>query len=377
MTTTQLAEPVFTERGVTVYHGDSTQTLQSIPGNTVDAVVTDPPYGLSKEPDAREVLEHWLAGDDYTHTGSGFMGRTWDSFVPGPAVWRECFRVLKPGGHLLAFFGTRTADIGGLAIRLADFEIRDTVAWMYGSGFPKTLDVSKALDKGAGIWRGRAIAVSSKNYARTDKGDPVSDDAKRWEGWGTALKPAFEPVIVARKPLVATVARNVLEYGTGAINIDGTRIGGGEVRQVPGDAGRKGSQSIGAFNGTDAYVTTDGRWPANVVLDDAAGAMLDAQTDGNTSRFYYTAKAGTAERLGSKHPTVKPVDLMRWLIRLVTPPGGTVLDPFAGTGTTGQAAIEEGHPAILIEREAEYLDDIRRRLIGWGSIEGTLLDGAT
>ncbi|MDI5633267.1 site-specific DNA-methyltransferase, partial [Salmonella enterica subsp. enterica serovar Anatum] len=159
--------------------------------NSIDAVVTDPPYGLSKQPDMNEVLRHWLNGDDYVHTGNGFMGKYWDSFVPGPSIWKEVFRVLKPGGHLLAFFGTRTYDLGTLAIRLAGFEIRDQIDWVYGSGFPKSLDVSKAM------------------------GD------EQWQGWGTALKPAHEPICVARKPLVGTVSENILQFGTGGMNIDG------------------------------------------------------------------------------------------------------------------------------------------------------------
>jgi len=179
--------------------------------DSIDAVVTDPPYGLSKEPDMMEVMRHWMNGDDYIHSSKGFMGKTWDSFVPGPAIWKEVFRVLKPGGHLLAFFGSRTYDMGTLAIRLAGFEIRDQIMWVYGSGFPKSLDVSKAIQD--------------------------ADSAKQWDGWGTALKPANEPICVARKPLVGTVATNVLTHGTGAINIDGCRIG------------------------------DEGRWPANFVHD--------------------------------------------------------------------------------------------------------------
>lgn len=305
-------------------HGDSREVLRTLPDCSVDAVVTDPPYGLGKPPDPRVVLAHWLAGDDVEVTGGGFMGRSWDSFVPGPPVWEECLRVLKPGGHLLAFFGTRTLDMGGLAIRLAGFEIRDSLAWLYGSGFPKSLDVGKAIDKAAGAER--PVTGTHKNWGATHQ----------WDGWGTALKPAFEPVVVARKPLVGTVAQNVLGYGVGGLNIDGCRVG---------DSGGL------------------GRWPANVILDDDAAALLDRETPGKEpSRFFYTAKASKKERRGSKHPTVKPIELMRYLVRLVTPPGGLVLDPFAGSGTTLEAAVLEGFSCIGVEREAGYIEDINTRL---------------
>lgn len=184
--------------------------------NSIDAVVTDPPYGLSKEPDMMEVMKHWMNGDDYVHTGGGFMGKSWDSFVPGPSIWKEVFRVLKPGGHLLAFFGSRTYDLGTLAIRLAGFEIRDQIMWVYGSGFPKSLDVSKAINKAAGVERtviGRSnngIAGGTGEFTSGNAGTAgykaefdltiaTSDEAKQWSGWGTALKPAHEPICVARK----------------------------------------------------------------------------------------------------------------------------------------------------------------------------------
>lgn len=280
--------------------GDCLKKLKRLKNASIDSVVTDPPYGLSKEPDIVEVLKHWMRGDDYKHQGGGFMGKTWDSFVPGPAIWKEVFRVLKPGGHLLCFAGTRTQDLMGISIRMAGFEVRDTIAWLYGSGFPKSMDVSKAIDKAGGIpteqqsallkrkritaglsreqvaerigstpssvrdWEeGRArsskspvefIVPSNKyrqkladllgytaderravgaaldrrndgtTYGLGHSGDLRSgghtDEAKQWSGWGTALKPAFEPIIVARKPLVGTVAANVLKHGTGGLNID-------------------------------------------------------------------------------------------------------------------------------------------------------------
>ena len=312
--------------------GDCRETLRLLPSRSIDAVVTDPPYGLSKEPDAAEVLRHWLAGDDYTHTGGGFMGKSWDSFVPGPTVWREVFRVLKPGGHVLCFAGTRTQDLMGMALRLVGFEIRDTIAWAYGTGFPKSHDVSKAAG------------------------------AEQWQGWGTALKPAYEPVIVARKPLAGTVATNVLEHGTGAINIDGCRVGsdGGTKRSHQADYNENGWRQ-----GHAVIATGKGRHPANLMHD---GSL---QFPGGAERFFYCAKASAADRddglegvdaRKNTHPTVKPTDLMRYLCRLVTPPGGTVLDPFTGSGSTGRGAALEGFKFIGVELSPEYADIARARI---------------
>lgn len=274
-----------------VEHGDSADRLKSIPDNSIDAGVMDPPYGLSREPDIAEVLRHWLAGDDYVHRGGGFMGKTWDSFVPGPALWREVFRVLKPGAHLLVFGGTRTSDLLTIALRMAGFEIRDSISWLYGSGFPKSLNVSKAIDKAAGAERGRNPnhrAVSGVNYEGTyagkntgaaEKTASTTDAAKQWDGWGTSLKPAQEPIIVARKPLIGTVVQNVLAHGTGALNIDACRVvttdnlnGGaysGDLRQrdnyAPTD--QDAASTLSRLNrGAGDFVQPTGRWPANVVL---------------------------------------------------------------------------------------------------------------
>lgn len=346
--------------------------------NSVDAVVTDPPYGLSKEPNMMEVMKHWMNGDDYVHTGGGFMGKSWDSFVPGPAIWKEVFRVLKPGGHLLAFFGSRTYDLGTLAIRLAGFEIRDQIMWVYGSGFPKSLDVSKAIDKASGTERTVIgsecnFGVSKASDGKQAYGDyagtweitaPATDEAKQWAGWGTALKPAHEPICVARKPLSGTVAENVLTHGAGALNIDGCRI-------------------------RDDFTVT-GRWPANFVHDGLNGEEW--------SRFFYCAKTSKADRnegvlltaasaaemverdpesagmnspragagrtsgARNDHPTVKPTELMRWLVRLVTPPGGTVLDPFTGSGSTGKACAIEGFEFIGFEMDAHYCEIAEQRV---------------
>lgn len=373
-----------------VLGSDCLTALRDMPDASVDAVVTDPPYGLSNTtPDqVADTITRWVSGDrEYLPTGRGFMGHEWDGFVPPVAVWDECLRVLKPGGHLLAFAGSRTHDLMTLGIRLAGFEIRDSVAWLYGSGFPKSLDVSKAIDKTAGaertalgprVYAGGHIQRSSPEHLSPPIGwfasaqgertvtAPATDAARQWEGWGTALKPAFEPVTLARKPLTGTVAANVLEHGTGALNIDGSRIGG-----------------------------PSGRWPANVVLDESQAAELDRQSgvsvsrtggragaigyhaggtgaergghndSGGASRFFYVAKAPKSERPvvdGVAHSTVKPVTLMKWLVRMVTPPGGVVLDPFAGSGTTLEAAMLEGFDSIGIEREADYLPLIQARI---------------
>jgi len=355
------------------------------------------------------------------------MGKEWDRGVPGMEFWTEALRVAKPGAHLLAFGGTRTHHLLICAIEDAGWEIRDCLMWLYGQGFPKSLDISKSLDKQAGVWRGKAGAVTvseqpakGTEYERTAKVDPVTAAAAAWQGWGTALKPAWEPIIMARKPLEGTVVANVQKWGTGGINVDGCRQAcgtehmRGTVKYSDGGA-LAGMRNSGKhnFKATDSQL---GRWPANVCLDEEAAAMLDEQAgergggfgtrgsqgsavclfgdSGGPSRFFYTAKASRSEReagchtLPSKtgaeatdrepdtaglespragagrtaghvrnyHPTVKPLALMRWLVRLVTPPGGTVLDMFAGSGTTGRAALEEGFKSIMVDISEDYLE---------------------
>jgi DNA modification methylase len=355
----------------TLHHGDCRKVLASLSDASVDSVVTDPPYEL------------------------GFMGKAWDAsgIAYSVAVWSEVLRVLKPGGHLLAFGGTRTYHRMACAIEDAGFEIRDSIHWLYGSGFPKSLDVSKAIDKAAGAKRevigtasnfGASKAKDGKNafgdYAgQFDITAPATAEASRWEGWGTALKPAHEPVVVARKPLVGTVAANVLAHGTGALNIDGCRVGaeGGTTGCTAGPSGGIFGDGLnGAFG---RVVDGLGRWPANVVLDPDAAAVLDGQaatedpsrfftvagfTDDDLTSFRYVVKPDKAERnvAGQNiHPTVKPLDLMRWLVRLVTPPGGTVLDPFAGSGTTLAAGLLEGFTVVGIELTDDYLPIIEGR----------------
>lgn len=347
--------------------GDCKHMLRCIPSGSFDSLVTDPPYGLSKHPDMREVLSHWLAGDDYAATGGGFMGKSWDSFVPGPATWAEVLRVLKPGAFGAVFAGSRTVDLMATSLRLAGFEVVDMLHWLYGTGFPKSMDVEKAT------------------------GDPA------WRGFGTALKPCHEPIILCRRPLGGTYAHNLQEYGCGALNIDACRLGGDEqlaakYASVPADPMRMNSV-YGADNGKRRVEPHErGRFPGNVLHDGCLPEPMD--------RYFYCAKASKADRedglqdfeaqsagdvtggrkegsaglsspragagrtSGAKnvHPTVKPTELMRWLCRLVTPPGGSVLDPFAGSGSTGRGAALEGFSFMGFELSEEYAQIARARI---------------
>lgn len=440
---------------------DCRDVLPELPDNYVDSIVTDPPYEL------------------------GFMGKRWDGtgIAYDVKMWAECLRVLKPGGHLLSFGGTRTWHRLTAAVEDAGFEIRDSIAWLYGSGFPKSLDVSKAIDKrggtdgrwfaewlvqmrtAAGLTRDQVSAhfpsrnggttgkvwnwehglgictqdefdrlcdllgrerqsvfdaegefISARrgthgrfgpddtrgNGPRRDITAPATDAAREWSGWGTALKPGFEPVVVGRKPLAGTVAANVLEHSTGALNIDACRVGD-EIRlNPPGSTNPRVAMGDGWRDDAEPRVAV-GRWPTNVALDGDTADELDAQNgvtlssggsrgqgggqgaygvigaqpdikpgfgdSGGPSRFFpvfrYQAKAPSKERPrvdGVAHPTVKPLELMRWLVRLVTPPGGVVLDPFAGSGTTVEACLLEGYDVIAIEQELDYLPLIQARI---------------
>lgn len=459
---------VYDYENIVVHHAEALETLRAMPDHSVHSVVCDPQYGLSNvsTKDTVAAITAWVSGNrEQVPIGRGFMGNEWDAFVPPPAIWDECYRVLMPGGHLLAFAGTRTADLAGISIRLAGFEIRDSIdcighrlSWYHGQGFPKSTDVSKAFDDAFGAER---EVIRPRSYdLRNDGGYsgglnttaprsqsceisvPTTDEAKQWNGWGTALKPAHEPIIVARKPLVGRVIDNVYDYGTGALNIDGCRaawpnglpcIGtpewGGPNKTLSATPG-----TVGAPTVTRMGPNKNGRWPPNValnhpplfdqdtgeILGDAcangcvegcAVAELDRQSgelhtqDPKTRNLLYNtgwSPAGTERPMVNKseclvgshdergtgasrffpqfrwqakasgrerpkvdnvmHPTVKPLALVRWLVRLVTPPNGIVLDWCTGSGTTAEAALLEGLQAIVIEREDEYIPLILSRL---------------
>ncbi len=375
---------------------------------SIDAIVTDPPYGLGKEPDMAEVLRHWLAGDDYKATGGGFMGKTWDSFVPGPAIWKEAYRCLKPGGYMLVFAGSRTQDLMATSLRLAGFEIRDTLMWLYSSGFPKSLDVSKAIDKRLGAERevighanyvsGHGVNSVSMPAGRPETTAPATAPATAYSGYGTALKPAYEPIIVCRKPLNGTVANNVLTHGTGGINIDGCRVPATDSQLAEKYASvPEGSTRSNTIYGQGSSPRRDtphegGRWPANVMHDgclpepmdryfyhaktskkdrDAGLEMFDHHNGGEcTGREDGAAgtqspRAGAGRTNGSRniHPTVKPTELMRWCCRLVGHPGAVIMDPFSGSGSTGRGAVLEGFGFIGFEMSDEYCEIANARVL--------------
>jgi len=428
---------------VTVLHGDCLDELRTLPDASVHAIVTDPPYGIAFMGKQWDQPGEFGSGRPNPHGGTAGpregiameAGRydlsptAMRNFQRWVEAWAaECLRVLKPGGHLLAFGGSRTWHRLAGGIEDAGFEIRDSIAWLYGSGFPKSLDVSKAIDAAAGAERSVVATSSTVRTAASLRGAadggargmvtnpegqrattaPATEEARQWEGWGTALKPSFEPIVVARKPFAGTVAANVLEHGTGALNIKACRVGD-EVRLNSAAANKPGGAAyeMSAKGMPDAEGReASGRWPSNVLLDGDQADALDAASgtlksgmmragqqkagkasgilgefkpqptvndtygdEGGASRFFpvfrWQAKAPTSERPvvdGVAHPTVKPLALMQWLVRLVTPPGGTVLEPFAGSGTTIEAAIREGFDVIGIEREADYLPLIMSRV---------------
>ena len=288
-----------------LFHGDCLAQLKKLADNSIDAIVTDPPYGLSdhKPTDVTACLSAWLAGEPYLTKKRGFMGNTWDSWVPGPEVWRECFRVLKAGGHILAFAGSRTHDLMSIALRLAGFECRDTVMWVYASGFPKSVDVSKAIDKAAGAERevvshhpnpaGNKSGGSSLNMSVVGMPStynitaPSTEAARQWEGWGTALKPAYEPVLLFRKPLSGTVAENVLKHGTGGLNIDGCRVDtcDGENRARPPRTTGGNTGNWKDWSGGESEHHESGRWPANFIHDGSEDVLaLFPHTGASKSR---------------------------------------------------------------------------------------------
>ena len=406
----------------TIIHGDCLEELKKLDDNSIDAVVTDPPYGLSntKPQQVADVLAAWVTGETEAVPAKrgGFMGKDWDSFVPPPAVWEECMRVLKPGGHMAVFAGARTQDLMGLSIRLAGFDIRDGLSWITGSGFPKGQDIGKQIDKKLDAKREELYRVKRTGKEHGTYGAyagnnavtaPAPDEARKWDGWNTQLKPAQEPIILARKPLDGTVANNVLAHGVGGLNIDACRVGTTGARN---NGRKKDSDIYGDFGACERVDYNKGRFPANVLLDEHAAKEMDEQSvgtraekpsksgnrgaknqgatwkpfhvenedipaysdSGGASRFFpvfkYQAKAPKKERPvieredGTKiqHPTVKPVALMEWLVTLITPPNGVVLDPFAGSGTTLQAALNKGFTPIGIEQDADYIKLIEKRL---------------
>jgi hypothetical protein len=340
---------------------DNLEALPAMDESSIDAIVTDPPYGLA------------------------FMGKSWDKALPDPRTWSELLRVLKPGGHAVIFGAPRLYHRLAVDVEDAGFEIRDCLMWLFGSGFPKSLDVSKAIDKAAGAERevvgrrdvtrdlarnGRrgdeAISPVPVRGATIDVTAPATEAARQWQGWGTALKPAYEPILLCRKPLDGTVAQNVLTHGTGAINVDGCRV---VFDTATEDTRRKPVPTSGwCLSGSPTSGSMDdsalaGRWPANLILDD------DGPEDWR--RYFYCAKASKREReaglisdgaRANTHPTVKPVSLMRWLVRLVTPRGGLVLDPFCGSGSTGVACVHEGVRFLGLELDAGYAEIARARI---------------
>lgn len=328
--------------------GDCLDVMASMESDNIDSIVTDPPYGLS------------------------FMGKDWDHGVPGVPFWKQALRVAKPGAHLLAFGGTRTFHRLMVAIEEAGWEIRDTMMWVYGSGFPKSHSVGKAVDKLQGNKR-EILRVEKEPLRqggnvnwdmRSSSSRALDKGTSPWEGWGTALKPAWEPVVVARKPFKGTVAENVLKHGTGALNIDGCRVAHSEpIKIMKSQAGgNKVYRQSGRYKET-TELKSSGRWPANLIHD--GSDEVTGLFPNDSARFFYCAKASKRERNAgcvNHHPTVKPVALMRYLVRLVTPPGGVVLDPFCGSGSTGVAAIEEGFRFVGIDISAEYCEIARRRI---------------
>lgn len=454
-----------------VINGDNIELLKNYPDNYFDAVVTDPPYGLGKEPNAQELMKDWVEKGYHEISGKGFMGKEWDAFIPQPIFWREVYRVLKHGGHVLSFFGTRTYDWGVMSMRFAGFEVRDCIQWLYGSGFPKSHNIGKAIDKIEGNERKVVGELKNKvNLNATKEGDksfyesawqnkeyidvPITKGDSQWEGWGSALKPANEPIVLARKPLEKglSIAENILKWGVGGINIDASRISGGAKKwETP----RGGIWMTNSEAKSELIDNPKGRFPANIILthhedceckgtkkvkpsnssgkasekgggfskgmfgdgtsDNIGGGFTDADGNetiedwdchedcpirildeksgvsksgdiktykqknidsyngsmptikevnfkgdkGGASRFFYVAKASKAERNkgldnSNFHPTVKPIKLMQYLVKMITPPNGIVLDPFCGSGTTGVACKLDGFQFVGLEQDPEY-----------------------
>ena len=376
---------------IKLLHGDCLEQMKTLPDNSVDSIVTDPPYGIS------------------------FMAKKWDYDVPSVEVWKEAMRVLKPGGHALIACGTRTQHRMVVNIEDAGFEIRDVVSWIYGSGFPKSLNISKAIDKAAGSPQSTTYEPNYKNNdfgkgmggGKTDTtSKPITTEAKQWDGWGTALKPSCEFFTLCRKPLSEkTVAANVLKWGTGGINIDGCRVA--PTNDVSGwsKTGSKEGENTamsGKNYARDAKPdNSQGRFPANLIHDgsqevlelfpdsgsgnggkpfnytgkeynnkktsmfngDKPQAPSNFNDSGSAARFFYCPKASKKDRdEGNNHPTVKPTALMQYMCRLITPTGGVVLDPYMGSGSTGKAAVKEGFSFVGCELDGDYFEIAKVRV---------------
>ncbi|MED1863348.1 site-specific DNA-methyltransferase [Fictibacillus nanhaiensis] len=392
-----------------IINDDAYKVLQTIPDCSIDAIVTDPPYGLSKEPNIYEVLEKWMNNKEYKHPSNGFNGNEWDSFVPNPLFWKEVYRVLKPGGHLISFSSTRTYDLLGISLRLSGFEIRDMIEWLYFNGMVKSNDIGKMFDKkdnkqpetiGFKVeLSGRCMAIEPKakeikcNPDKTDRKYgvdnrtsaerkvvkiPTTDEGVKWDGWGTLLKSAHEPMVLARKPLEKVgLCENVLEYGTGALNIDECRF----KEEINHDVGvykklnLKHSETINEkykIHKDDQdrkFVEPLGRFPTNCITlennefySEFYNITPKPLSKKPTSKDKNSNWQGDQINLKNNHVTVKPVDLMAWLIKLITPKNGIVLDPFAGSGTTLVAAKREGFNFIGIEMDEKYAEIATERI---------------
>jgi DNA modification methylase len=423
---------------IELYNSECLEKLKELGDNSVDAIVTDPPYGLS------------------------FMGKKWDYDVPSIEIWQECLRVLKPGGHMLAFSSSRTYHRMAVRVEDAGFEIRDQLMWIYGSGFPKSHNISKAIDATINTGKSSPSYINKSEMSKTD-GEVVqvlqpnngilgnkklvtktinaslnADKAKEWKGWGTALKPAHEPIVMARKPLEGTVANNVLKWGTGGINIDACRIGTEIISTHNAPKGTFAGGEPERGSDTSSYTEHEGRFPANIILDEEAGVILDEQTgvsksqkrsskhnkktehtntftppksdyrndntyedEGGASRFFYCPKVSSKERnagcddlekkdkagkdfrpnhkvkaelgedgnpfgrwgkIANNHPTVKPIALMEYLIKLVSKEEATILDPFMGSGSTGIAAKKLNRAFVGIEMDEGYYTIASKRI---------------
>jgi len=379
-----------------ILQGDNRDTLKSLPDNSIDAIVTDPPYGID------------------------FLGKSWDANTGAVETYAECLRVLKPGGHIVAFSAARTYHHLAVTLEAAGFEIRDQIMWIYSSGFPKSQDVGRSIQLSLGVKEkqpykhnvpvngGVGDTKHYKNEGQIVITDPL---AQKWSGWGTQLKPAHEPICLARKPIKLSIAKNCQQWGTGALNIDATRVPYDDPAEAEADAKWRAKWSKHNVAGpvfqdqditqvrkrqgkSDLEKLQSMRVPARVVLDQANSEVLgkDEHEDrGNWEpsqigrfpsnvigeiadyqKYFYCPKVGRRERhmegqVENNHPTVKPIELMKYLIQLITPPGGTVLDPFSGSGSTGCAAVELGHPYIGCELDPAYVDIAKRRIEAWSA----------